>query len=72
MDAITVENTSPTECLIKCMEEFGECEPEKVLVIYLDKDGWIKHRSSHPMLHHERLGMIEIIKHLLLSQGFTE
>lgn len=61
-------STSPTECLIKCMEEFGECEPKKVLVIYLNEDGYIRHRSNSPMWDHERVGLVEMIKQHLLAR----
>lgn len=65
-------NTTPTECLIKCMEHFGECEPKKVLVIYLDEDGYVRHRSSGPMYDHERIGLIEMIKQHLLDRMTSE
>ena len=43
MDSIPDEKTpemrSPTETLVACMEDFGESEPDRCLVIYTNADG---------------------------------
>jgi hypothetical protein len=53
---------SPTEVLIDCMEEFGSVEPESVVVIILDEDGFIKWRVSRPLGCATILGMLELTK----------
>lgn len=52
---------TPTELLVRCMEEFGECEARKALIIYLDDKDFIKWRST-PMLDYEKLGLIKIVE----------
>lgn len=58
---------TPSQIVMKVLEEFSEHEPSKVLIIYLDEEGFVRHRSSS-MYDHERLGLIEIIKRHLLDR----
>ena len=38
-DEKTPEVRSPTETLLKCLEDFGESEPTKAIVVYVNVDG---------------------------------
>lgn len=42
----TDKDPTPTETLITALEDFSEMEPTKLLVIYQDAEGTIRHRSS--------------------------
>ena len=60
------ETRTPTETLIKCMEDFGEDEPENLMVIYTTKGGdlaWSSTTDSISM----KIGMLEFAKACILK-----
>lgn len=67
MDTTKNESKSPTQVMVETLEEFGNCEPVKVLIIYFDEEGIVKSKSS-TMYNHERLGLIEMVKASLLDE----
>jgi hypothetical protein len=58
----TPERRSPTETLIHCIEEFGECEPQKAIVIWTDASGDICWSVSGPYHFTQVVGMLECVK----------
>lgn len=64
----TDKDPTPTETLITALEDFSEAEPTKLLVIYQDAEGSLRHRSSG-LWGAEKIGMMEIIKNSLLKES---
>ena len=65
-DELTVKRT-PTETLVRCLEEFGEVEPVNVMVIWTDVAGdiaWSTSTDSHII----KFGMVEFVKQLLIER----
>lgn len=62
------KDPTPTETLIKALDDFSEFEPSKLLVIYQDASGTMRHRSSG-LWGAEKIGMMEIIKNSLLKES---
>ena len=65
-DELTVKRT-PTETLVRCLEEFGEVEPVNVMVIWTDVAGdiaWSTNTDSQVI----KFGMIEFVKQLLIER----
>lgn len=61
-DEKTPELRTPTETLVKCLEDFGESEPTKVIVVYLNVDGDICWSMSGPYHYTQVIGMLECVK----------
>ena len=61
-DEKTPEVRTPTETLVKCMEDFGESEPTKCIVIYLNVGGDICWSTSGPYNFTQIIGMLECVK----------
>lgn len=57
---------TPSELLIECLEQFGTCEPKKILVIYLDDEDMLRW-SSNGLLDHEKIGLIRVVEHAVLT-----
>lgn len=70
-DEKTPEVRSPTETLVFCLEDFGDSEPERVLVIWTNKSGDLVWSSSGPYSYTHIIGMIECVKGKVL-QRFCE
>jgi hypothetical protein len=62
---------SPTETLMKCMEDFGECEPKELIVIWTDHNGDLC-RSSSTNSVSTQLGLIEATKAILVGILMSE
>jgi hypothetical protein len=62
---------SPTETLMKCMEDFGECEPKELIVIWTDQNGDLCWSSSSNSLS-TQLGLMEACKALTIQKLTSE
>ena len=58
-DEQTPEVRSPTETLVKCLEEFGESEPTKAIVLWTNTDGDICWSVSGPYHYCQVIGILE-------------
>lgn len=56
----------PTAVMIDCMEQFGQCEPKRLLIIYQDEDDYLCWMSN-ALLDTEKIGMLEVAKHRILQ-----
>jgi hypothetical protein len=57
---------TPTELVMKCLEEFGQCEAVNALVIWTDEAGdicWSATTDSQV----QKFGMIEFVKQMLIK-----
>ena len=59
---------TPTETLVACMERFGECEPEQLLILYTDANGGLCWSTSNPMRHTQLIGMVECARAIFKKQ----
>lgn len=57
---------SCTQVLIDVMEDFGSAEAQKVLVIYMDSEDFVRWRSNH-LSEHEKIGLMEVVKAAILK-----
>jgi hypothetical protein len=58
---------TPTELIMKCLEEFGECEAVNCIVIWTDAAGdicWSSSTDSQVV----KIGMVEFVKQLLVKR----
>lgn len=62
------KDPTPTEAMLAALEDFGENEPTKLLLIYQDSVGTIRHRSTG-LWGAEKIGMMEIIKNAILRES---
>lgn len=58
----TPEQRTPTETLVHCLEDFGQSEPLKCIVIYTNESGDICWSSSGPYNFSQIIGMLECVK----------
>jgi hypothetical protein len=56
------EHRGPTETLVSCLEEFGESEPERVLVIWVNEAGDLCWSTNGPYKHTHIIGMLDCVK----------
>lgn len=62
---------TPTEVLIRCMEDFGEDEPEEVIVLYRSKKGGMAWYSNiQPTAHF--VGMLRMTEFYFLEKRKAE
>jgi hypothetical protein len=61
-DQKTPEERSPTATLLSCLEDFGESEPAKAIVIYTNADGDLCWSVSGPYHFTQVIGMLECVK----------
>jgi hypothetical protein len=66
-----VKIRTATETLITCMEDFGEDEPQEVMVIYTTKSGDFAFSCSTDRLT-AKLGMLEFCKAMILAKAFDK
>lgn len=59
---------TPSETLISCLEDFGDDEPDNVLVIYTTKGGDICWSANGPYKYSVMIGMLICVKHLMLKK----
>jgi hypothetical protein len=59
---------SPTDTLLSCLEDFGESEPKRVLVIHTNTAGELVCQTSSPYSMVEILGMLEFAKTIIVSR----
>ncbi len=64
-DEVQAKRT-PTETLMRCLEEFGECEAVNCMVIWTDVAGDIAWSSSTDS-QVSRFGMVEFVKQILIK-----
>jgi hypothetical protein len=64
-------NRTPTEVLIKCLEDFGTDEPEEVVVIYKTKSGELAWWSNE-LPHTHFMGLLEMCKFWFLENRKKE
>ena len=67
-DEKTPEVRSPTETLLKCLEDFGESEPTKAIVVYVNVDGDICWSVSGPYNFTHVIGMLECVKAKIMEK----
>jgi hypothetical protein len=67
-DEKTPELRSPTETLVRCMEDFGESEPKKVLVIWTNTDGDLCWSESGPSHFCENIGILTCVKSRIMQK----
>jgi hypothetical protein len=63
------DQRTPSETVMGAMEAFGECEPKRVILIWVDEGGDLCWSRSAPMGHSEIVGMLECVKAVVLD-GF--
>ena len=56
------EIRTPTETLVKCLEEFGNSEPKKTIVIWTNVDNDLCWSGSGEFHYCEVIGMLECVK----------
>ncbi len=62
---------TPTSTLLNCMESFGESEPTRLLVIWVDESGNLRWSASQPYSITHAIGMLETLKAWMLK-GFCD
>jgi hypothetical protein len=67
-DEKTPEQRTPTGTLMRCLEDFGESEPARVLVIYTNEAGDLCYSSSGPFSYTHIIGMLECVKAQVLEK----
>ena len=67
-DEKTSEFRSPTETLVRCMEEFGVSETKKLLVIWTDEQGDLCWSESGPSLFCQNIGMLECVRAKIMEK----
>ena len=60
-----IEIKSPSEILIRVLEDFGRSEPDEVMVIYTNQDGHLM--VVAPPDSAKSIGMMEIAKAMMLG-----
>ena len=68
MPNTTPELRTPTETLMACLEDFGQSEPERLLVIYTNVDGDVCWSSSGPYSYTQTIGLLECVKARVLKK----
>lgn len=61
-DEKTPEIRTPTDTLMKCMEEFGDAEPQRVIVVWTNDAGDLCWSVSGPYNFTHIIGMLECAK----------
>ena len=59
---------TPTEVLVACFEDFGQSEPERVLVIYVNADHELVWSWSGGYHYTHLLGMIECVRAKIMAR----
>jgi len=59
---------TPTQLLMKCLEDFGESESTVAIVVYRQDDGTISCRASGEQDMSVMVGMLECAKAVVLDQ----
>ena len=67
-DEKTPEERSPTETLVRCLEDFGESEPTKCIVIYLNVDGDLCWSVSGPYHYTQIIGMLDCVQAKIMDK----
>jgi hypothetical protein len=67
-DEKTPEERSPTETLVWCLEDFGNAEPQRALVIWTNAAGDLCWSSSGPYNFTHIIGMLECVKAKVLAK----
>ncbi len=67
-DEKTPEQRSPTETLVKCLEDFGDSEPQRVIVVYVNEAGDLCWSASGPYNFTHVVGMLECVKAKVLEK----
>lgn len=67
-DEKTPEVRSPTETLVKCLEDFGISEPSKVIVVYTNEAGDLCWSVSGPYNYTHVIGMLECVKAKIMEK----
>ena len=67
-DEKTPEVRSPTETLVKCLEDFGESEPLRAIVIYSNVGGELCWSYSGPPSYTEIIGLLTCVRAKMLEQ----
>lgn len=62
---------TPTETLMHCLEDFGEAEPERVIVVYTNDHGELCWSLSGPRVMTHIIGMLECVL-MRLRKNFME
>lgn len=61
-DEKTPEVRSPSETLIRCLEDFGRDEPTKILVLWITSGGDMCWSESGPSNFSQNVGLLECVK----------
>jgi hypothetical protein len=64
----TAKERTPSDTLISCLEDFGEDEPKKVIVLYTTKGGDLCWSVSGPDTYTETVGILECAKTVILKK----
>ena len=67
-DEKTPEVRTPTETLVWCLEDFGDSEPKKVLVIWTNQAGDLCWSESGPSHFCENIGILECVKAKIMEK----
>jgi len=59
---------SPTETLVDCMEDFGEAEPNKLLVIWTNEAGDLCWAESGRSSFIENIGILDCVRAKLMEK----
>jgi len=67
----TIATRTPSETLMSCLTDFGEAEPDRVLVLWTNEAGDICWSTSSPRKLSAIIGMLECAK-AVLTKEFLE
>ena len=62
------DTATPTATMLRCLEAFGDSEPTRLLVVWIDESGNLHWSASEPYSTTHAIGMIETLKAFLLHQ----
>jgi len=65
------EKSTPSEVLMKCLEDFGQDEPEEVVVVYRTSGGELVW-ASNALSHTHFMGLLEMAKFWYLEKRRKE
>jgi len=71
-DEKTPQIRTPSETLIRCLEDFGEAEPTKVIVLWTNTNGDICWSESGPSHYCQNIGMLTCVKEMYLKRFLAE
>ena len=67
-DEKSPEERTPTETLVWCLEDFGNAEPQRVIVVWTNASGELCWSSSGPYNYTHVVGMLECAKARVLAK----